>query len=210
MDKPTETTVTGEAAKPSFVALLPAPFAAAVYPAKKSGRSGLTRFVRALKNANVRVGGLLQEKIPIGGDGMQRVDAVDIATGKRIPINQPTPENWRKRVCSLDVSALAETTQILRQAIQDEVELMVVEKFGDAERDGEGLSDEVLQAISEGIPVVIAVPDSNLDCWNDLSGGMGDVFDCNEEELRSWWASVQRKNRGSAAGPVHSGPFAGE
>ncbi len=139
---------------------------------------------------------------------MQRVEAVDIATGKRIPINQPTPEKWRNRVCSLDVSALAETTASLRQAIQDKVDLMVVEKFGDAERDGEGLTDEVLQAIAAGIPVVIAVPDKNLDIWNDRSGGMGDVLNCDEEELRIWWASVQLENRGSAVGSPHSGPFA--
>ncbi len=198
MDKPTETTITHEGSKHPFVTLPPAPFAAAVYTAKKGDRAGLARFVDALKKANVRVGGLLQEKIPMGQDGMQRVEDVDIATGKRIPINQTTPEKWRNRVCSLDVSALAETTATLRQAIQDKVELMVVEKFGDAERDGEGLTDEVLQAIAEDIPVVIAVPDTNLDIWNERSGGMGDVLDCNEEELRNWWASVQCENRGPA------------
>ena len=208
MDKPTETIVTHEDSKHPFVHLPPAPFAAAVYPAKKGDRLGLARFVNALKKENVRVGGLLQEKVLMGQDGMQRVEAVDIATGKRIPINHPTPEKWRNGVCSLDVSALAETTASLRQAIQDKVDLMVVEKFGDAERDGEGLTDEVLQAIAAGIPVVIAVPDKNLDIWNDRSGGMGDVLNCDEEELRIWWASVQRENRGSAVGPPHSGPFA--
>ena len=210
MDKLIETTIPHEGGKHPLVTLPPASFAAAVYPAKKGDRSGLTRFVDALKKANVRVGGLLQEKIPMGQDGMQRVEAVDIATGKRIPINQPTPEKWRNRVCSLDVSALAETTAILRKAIQDKVELMVVEKFGDAERDGEGLIDEVLQAIAEDIPVVIAVPDTNLDIWNERSGSMGDVLECNEKELRNWWASVQCENRDSAVGPSQSGPFAVE
>lgn len=208
MGKPTDTTITHEGSKHLFVSLSPAPFAAAVYPAKKGDRAGLACFVDALKKAKVRVGGLLQEKVPMGQDGMQRVEAVDIATGMRIPINQPTPEKWRNRVCSLDVSALAETTASLRKAIQDKVELLVVEKFGDAERDGKGLTDEVLQAIAAGIPVVIAVPDTNLGIWNERSGGMGDILDCNEEELRSWWTSVQCKNRGSAAGPTHSGPFA--
>ncbi|MBC8338167.1 MAG: DUF2478 domain-containing protein [Alphaproteobacteria bacterium] len=204
MDKLTESTITHKGAKPSFATPLPAPFAAAVYTAKKGGRAGLSRFVDTLKKSNVRVGGLLQEKIPMDQDGMLRVEAVDIVTGKRIPINQPTAETWRNRVCSLDVSALAETTATLRQAIRDRVDLMVVEKFGDAERDGEGLTDEIFQAIAEGIAVVIAVPDSNLDIWNERCGGMGDVLDCNEEELRSWWASVQSKNRGSAAAPPHS------
>lgn len=198
MAKPTETMGIHDGGKRPFVPRPPAPFAAAVYPAKKGDRAGLARFVNALKKANVRVGGLLQEKILMGQDGMQRVEAVDIATGKRIPINRPTPEKWRNQVCSLDVSALAETTASLRQAIQDKVELIVVEKFGDAERDGEGLTDEILQAIAAGIPVVIAVPDTNLDIWNARSGGMGDVVSCDEEELRRWWAAVRCENRGLA------------
>ncbi|MDA0305135.1 MAG: DUF2478 domain-containing protein [Proteobacteria bacterium] len=205
MTKPIETTLTHEGAKRSFAPPIPAPFAAAVYPAKKGNRAELARFVDVLKKATVRVGGLLQEKIPMDKDGMQRFEAVDIATGKRIPINQPTPESWRNRVCTLDVSALAETTASLRQAIQDKVELIVVEKFGDAERDGEGLLDEVFQAIAAGIPVVIAVPDTNFDIWNQRSGGMGDILDCNEEELRSWWASVQCENRDSVIAPFAKG-----
>ncbi len=205
MAKPIETTLTHEGAKRSFVPLVPAPFAAAVYPAKKGNRAELAHFVDVLKKATVRVGGLLQEKIPMDKDGMQWFEAVDIATGKRIPINQPTPESWRNRVCTLDVSALAETTASLRQAIQDKVELIIVEKFGDAERDGEGLLDEVFQAIATGIPVVIAVPDTNFDIWNERSGGMGDILDCNEEELRGWWASVQCENRDSAIAPFAKG-----
>ncbi|NQV83031.1 MAG: DUF2478 domain-containing protein [Rhodospirillales bacterium] len=174
---------------------MPTLFAAAVYPAKEGDRAGLAHFVDALKKTGVRVGGLLQEKVPMGKEGMQRVEAIDIATGRRIPVNQPTTETWRNRVCSLDVSALTETTASLRRAIADRVELMVVEKFGDAERDGEGLTEDVFQAIAAGIPVVIAVPDTNLDIWNERSGGMGDIVDCNEGELRRWWASVQCEKR---------------
>jgi nucleoside-triphosphatase THEP1 len=169
-----------------------APFAAAVYLPRKGDRNGLARFVEALREANVRVGGLLQEKVPVGADGRLRVEAVDIATGKRTAINQPTPENWRKQECSLDVSALTETTASLQQAIRDKVDLIVVEKFGDAERQGGGLIAEVLQAIAEGIPVVIGVPQSNLDTWTAYSGGLGEVLDCDEEPLLRWWQKLGR------------------
>lgn len=198
MAGPAETTITHGDSKCGIEALFPVPFAAAVYPAKKGDRTGLARFVAALKKENVCVGGLLQEKTQVGETGMWLVEAVDIATGRRIPVNQPTPENWRDRVCSLDVSALAETTASLRQAIRNKVELIVVEKFGDAERDGGGLTDDVLRAIAAGIPVVIAVPDTNLDAWNDRSGNMGDVLGCDEKELLGWWASVRPDKRGAA------------
>ncbi len=169
----------------------PAAFAAVVYPVKKGDRQELARFVESLKESKVRVGGILQEKISLGNDGARRVEAIDIGTGRRIPLNRPTPETWRERVCSLDISALAEVTAILRRAIEDQVDLMVVEKFGDAERDGAGLIDEVLQGIAAGIPLLIAVPETNLPVWTERSGGMGAVLPCDEHTLHEWWASLQ-------------------
>jgi nucleoside-triphosphatase THEP1 len=169
----------------------PAPFAAAVYPAKKGDRKGLARFVESLKKSNVRVGGILQEKIDLGDNGMGRVEAINIATGQRTSINKPTSETSRSRDCSLDVSALTATTAILRTAIEDRVDLIVVEKFGDEEREGKGLTDEILQGIAAGIPLLIAVPESNLDVWTECSGGMGDVLPFDETAFHGWWVSVQ-------------------
>ncbi len=178
--------------------MAPVAFAAAVYPAKKGERTGLVPFVEALKKSGVRVGGIIQEKVAMGNGGMRRVDAVDIATGRRIPLNQPTPETWRTRVCSLDVSALAETSAFLRKSIEDRVELMVVEKFGDAERDGAGLTDEILQGIAAGIPLLIAVPETNLDVWTERTGGMGAVLPFDEMAFHEWWVSVQHEYANSA------------
>jgi hypothetical protein len=175
----------------------PAPFAAVIYPAKKGDRRELAGFVASLKKSKLRVGGILQEKISLGDDGVRRAEAVDIATGRRKPLNRPTPETWRNRVCSLDISALAETTAILRKAIADRVDLMVVEKFGDAERDGAGLIDEVLQGIAAGIPLLIAVPETNLHVWIERSGGTGAVLLCDEHALHEWWASLQCEYTGA-------------
>jgi hypothetical protein len=133
----------------------PAPFAAAVYPAKKGDRKGLARFVESLKKSNVRVGGILQEKIDLGDNGMGRVEAINIATGQRTSINKPTSETSRSRDCSLD------------------------------------LTDQILQGIAAGIPLLIAVPESNLDVWTECSGGMGDVLPFDETAFHGWWVSVQ-------------------
>lgn len=171
--------------------MAPAPFAAAVYPAKKGGYTGLASFVENLKKSDVLVGGIIQERVSLGNGSMRRVDAVDIATGRRVPLNQPTPETWRNRLCSLDLSALAETTAILRRATADRVDLMVVEKFGDAERDGEGLSVDIFQSIAAGIPLLIAVPEANLPAWTERTGGMGAILTCDKNTLDEWWALVQ-------------------
>lgn len=168
-----------------------APFAAAVYAAKTGDRAGLASFVESLKESNVRVGGILQEKVSLEGAGMARVEAIDIATGQRSSINKPTSETTRNDDCSLDVSALATTSSILRTAIEDRVDLIVVEKFGDEEREGKGLIDEILQAIAAGIPLLIAVPETNLDVWTERSGAMGDVIPFEETAFHEWWARLK-------------------
>jgi len=128
------------------------------------------------------------------------VEAIDIATENRFSINQPTLEQWQNRDCSLDTLTLTETAAVLRRAIEDRVELMVVEKFGNAERDGEGLSDEILCAIAAGIPVLVAVPDTSLEIWNDRTGGMGGVLNCEEDDLFHWWTSIQPLHQIQAIG----------
>ncbi len=118
---------------------------------------------------------------------MRRVNAVDIATGRRIPLNQPTLESWRNRICSLDLAALAETSAVLRRAIDDRVDLIVVEKFGDAERNG-------LDGIAAGIPLLVAVPETNFEAWRERTGGMGARLSRDETALHKWWEWVQGKD----------------
>lgn len=171
-----------------------APFAAAVYPSKKGDRRALARFVESLKKSKVRVGGILQEKVSLGDGGMGRVEAINIATGQRNSINKPKSETLGNRDCTLDVSALAATTAILRTAIEDRVDLIIVEKFGDEEREGKGLTDEILQGITAGIPLLIAVPETNLSVWTERSGGMGDVLTFDEKAFLEWWVSIQGRS----------------
>jgi hypothetical protein len=105
-------------------------FAAAVYVPRSRRGDALPRFIDSLKASGVKVGGLLQEEVLNPDGSRDRIDTIDINTGRRIVINQSTRSSLENHDCSLDVSALAETTSVLRQAINDGAELIVVEKFG--------------------------------------------------------------------------------
>jgi len=164
-------------------------FAAAVYEAKTGDRRALARFVGTLKEESVRVGGILQEKIDMEESGMKEVVSVDVRSGKRVTLNRPTRENWENRVCSLDTAALAETASILNQAIGDKLDLIVIEKYGDTEKKGGGLSGEIFRGIAAGIPFLVAVPNTNLDAWLKHSGGTGAILHFDEAAFREWWDS---------------------
>lgn len=165
-----------------------APFAAAVYKPDTGDRMALLKFVEKQKALHTRVGGILQEALFNSEGGIVGLNAIDISTNRRIPITRPVKNNDE---CGLDVAALAETTDIIRNAISDRLDLVVVEKFGELEQSGKGLIDEILQTIMEGIPLLIAVPEAALPVWQELSGELGSVLPFSEEAFQQWWQSVE-------------------
>jgi len=164
-----------------------APFAAAVYRPDTGDRMALLKFVERLKSNNVRVGGVLQEALFNSAGEITGLDAIDVNTNQRIPISRPM-EN--RDECGLDVSALAETTGIIRKAIDDRLELVVVEKFGELEQEGKGLIDEIFQTIAADIPLLISVPEAALPAWQERSGELGSVLSFNEAAFQQWWQGL--------------------
>lgn len=164
------------------------PFAAAVYNPDTGDRMALLKFVETLKALNIRVGGVLQEALYSSEGKIAGLNAVDVSTNRRIPISRPAKNEDE---CGLDVSALAQTADIIRNAINDRLDLVVVEKFGELEQKGQGLIDEILQTIVEGIPLLISVPEAGLPIWQERSGELGSVLSFNEESFQQWWESVK-------------------
>ena len=165
-----------------------APFAAAVYTPATGDRMALLKFVEKQKSLNIRVGGILQEAIFNSEGGIAGLNAVDVSNNHRIPITRPVQNDDE---CGLDVSALAETTDIIRNAISERLDLVVIEKFGELEQSGKGLIDEILQTIVEGIPLLLAVPEAALPIWQERSGELGSVLPFSEEAFQQWWKSIE-------------------
>ncbi len=165
-------------------------FAAAVYARDLQERDALSDFAAELCRAGVRVGGLVQDVLRDDGGKMTGIDMVALDTGQRIAINRPTRENLENKTCSLDTSALVESTEALRRAIREGVDLIVLEKFGEQEQKGQGLNDEIFAAIAAEIPLLIAVPAFALDLWQERSGELGDTLAYDLDAFRQWWATV--------------------
>ncbi len=170
---------------------LTAPFAAAVYARDMQNRDALTQFAAELRAQGVRVGGLVQEVLRNEDGASTGIDIVEIDTGRRIPINRPTKETLDSHSCSLNTSALTESTEALRRAIRENMDLIVLEKFGEQEQKGQGLNDEIFMAIAEEIPLLIAVPEFALDLWQERSGEMGETLSYDVDAFRRWWATAK-------------------
>ena len=163
-------------------------FAAAIYTRTTADRMALSRFVDKQKSRNIRIGGILQQALFDSSGRVTGIDAIDISTNRRTIISRPAA---KEHLCGLDVSALVETSSILRTAINNRLDLVVVEKFGELEQSGKGLIDEILQTIAEDIPLLIAMPEAALPIWQELSGGLGSVVEFDEDSFEKWWQSVK-------------------
>ena len=166
-------------------------FAGAIYRSREREIGLLQRFADELTTQGWRVGGIVQEIIKNEDGTSGGLDAVELDTGHRIPINRPTKSSLDSKTCSLDTQALAETSSSIERAIEQGMDLILVEKYGEQEQQGHGLASDILHAVSEGVPTLVAVPDGVREKWGEFTGDMGDEIPYSIDAFRSWWEQVQ-------------------
>lgn len=172
----------------SFDQLAAAPTAGAVvYAPNRAPEALLAGFAAELGARGFRVGGLLQHTT-LGEDG-RKADMVvtEIDTGRRLSIGQSLGR--QSSACILDSSALADASGALRRAVEARADVVFVNKFSKSERDGRGLAPEMLAAMSEGIPLVTAVPGVLIEEWAAFTGGRCDLLAPEPGALWRWWGS---------------------
>ena len=179
--------------------------AAILYAPDSSDRSLPARFAEDLKSRGWRVGGLVQEVTRADDGAILTMDAIELDSGRRIPLARSVERQRENGECALDSSALTETTEALRRAIREGVDIIIVEKFGEQEKNHQGLADEILAAMAEGIPTLVSVPAGLIEEWNRFSGGLSDVLPPDMAALWRWWGPhrlygelVQNTGQGAA------------
>ncbi|CAA7612090.1 DUF2478 domain-containing protein [Magnetospirillum sp. UT-4] len=169
---------------------MPAPspaIAAVVYAPGQPVEALLRDFAAELAAAGVRLGGLLQRTVPGPDHCKCRMEVVELDSGRHLSISQDLGSGSSS--CSLDPSALAEASGAVRRAVEARVELVMVNKYGKAEQSGGGLAAEMLQAMSEGVPLLTTVPAALVDDWRAFTGDAGALLAPEAAALRAWWQS---------------------
>ena len=112
--------------------------------------TALWQAVRRLQQDGWSVAGLLN---PIDNEGKHsNSELASVADNRRFSIFQNLGNH--SSGCKLDAGALAAAGSVIREAIAEGTDLVVINKFGHAEIDNRGLLSEYLAAISSGIPVL--------------------------------------------------------
>jgi len=166
--------------------------AAVVYDDCVSIDALLLEFASELKQAGVRLGGVVQlphDAEVCGPSALMRVQ--DLDSGDVIQICQNLGPGSQS--CSLDSSALAAASVLIHRAIDEEKELIFISRFGRQEAGGRGFRAELGYAFANRRPVLTAVRRGLVDNWFYFTGGVGTVLDCRLWVLRNWWSEVAKR-----------------
>ena len=113
--------------------------------------------------------------------GRSRCDMVleDPRSGARIRISEDRGE--MARGCRLDLGELLRAGEVLRRALHDRPDVVIVNKFGKSEAEGGGLRDVMADVVAAGIPLLISVPRRNLAAWRAFAGDAAAEIDLDAE-----------------------------
>ena len=119
------------------------------------------------------------------------MEAIDLMSGRGISFCQPLGSG--AMACKLDAAGLAEAAVAVARAIEADVDLIVINKFSKQEAAGEGLRDELADAIAAGIPVLTAVPEKCLEAWVAFTGDIGTTLLCDRSAVEGWWRDLSSR-----------------
>ena len=74
------------------------------------------------------------------------------------------------RGCRLDEAELARAMMEATSALAADPDLLLINKFGKSEAEGRGFRPLIAEALERNIPVLIAVPWSNMESWRHFAG----------------------------------------
>jgi nucleoside-triphosphatase THEP1 len=145
--------------------------------------------VARVRAEGTQVGGLLQEKVLDSEDCCEQLNLVDIRSGEAARITQQRGKEARG--CKLDPRGLADIAHCIQDAIDADVELIVINKFGRAESEGGGLLSCFGDAVMAGIPLLTTAREPYLEAWRAFHGGLGIELPCSLDAVCDWFNNAR-------------------
>jgi hypothetical protein len=171
-------------------------FAAVAYGIDDDPDRLLLDFAEDLRGSGRRVAGIIQLS-RARPPGNHELDAVVSPSVERVNLGHHHP--GAALGCRPDPSRLASVARVIGAAIAEGVDLVVINRFGKLEAEGQGLIHLIKSAVHADIPVVTAVPEYRFAAWLNYSGGMSVGLRCHRAALDHWWRLVARGAPGRIA-----------
>jgi nucleoside-triphosphatase THEP1 len=143
----------------------------------------LGQVAKALIADGVRLTGVVQHTTREDG-AKQDMALTLLPDGPRIGISQDLGKGATG--CSLDPEGLEHAAGLVAVALDQQPQLLVLNKFGKQEAEGHGFRAAIGAALSQGTPVLIGVGRAKLPLFLDFCGELGEELPKQGDALLAW------------------------
>ncbi len=138
----------------------------------------------ALRAAGLSVAGLVQLNTFERDPGKCDMAVEELFSGTVLQLSEDRGKE--SSGCRLDRGILTEAASLLLTALENRPDILVLNKFGKVEAEGEGLRDTLAKAVEIGVPIVVGVPFRNLDQWHIFAGDFAEECTIESPHFQDW------------------------
>jgi nucleoside-triphosphatase THEP1 len=160
------------------------PLAVLVYDDSIAADAILAQAAQIVARSGLRLGGMVQTNVDRPGRSRCAMTLTDLSSGEVIPISQDLGEEASG--CRLDTAALAHASLAVERALRAGVDLVILNKFGKQEAQGQGFRSVIAEALLTGVPVVTGVTRLNLGACLDFAGGPVTHLAADADAIAAW------------------------
>jgi nucleoside-triphosphatase THEP1 len=153
----------------------------------------LTRLADLLRADQVKLAGVLQENTRDVSGACSAMTLVDLTSRSRFRISQDLGS--QAEGCRLDVRGIAEIGPLLERTIDQDAELIILNRFGKAEAEGGGLRAAFVRAMEAGIPTLTAVREPYIEAWSQFHGRLAIDLPADFATVLAWCRESVRQLR---------------
>lgn len=159
---------------------------------RRGGTDLLLHEVAVMAHDNgLRTCGIVQINTECETGGPCDMDVQVLPDGPVIRISQSLGREAKG--CRLDSQALEDAAGLVAAALEGGADLMIINKFGKSEAEGQGLRSVIAEAIGRDIPVIVGLNAANEAAFEEFSGGLAQMLPPNTNALRAWLDGLPAK-----------------
>ena len=156
-----------------------------VVPQGRGASDVLIREVAArLRDGGVRLAGAVQINVETGPDTKCMMDLHVLSGFDVVRISQNL--GALSRGCRLDPQGLERVVGLVSAGLDKGAALLLVNKFGKQELDGRGFRPVIAEALGAGVPVLVAVNQSNLEGFLAFAEELAEPLPTDVEAVTDW------------------------
>jgi nucleoside-triphosphatase THEP1 len=152
----------------------------------------LAETARVLAQSGYKLGGVVQSNADRPGRRKCAMHLTDLLSGEQIQISYDLGEEAKG--CRLDPEGLVRAGLGVERALTAGVDLLIINKFGKQEAQGEGLRSVIAEALLSDIPVVMGVSQLNLDACREFAGGPFTRLVPDQDAVVAWCRQIIRRS----------------